>query len=559
MAITSRAARTTDLGSRATPAVVGPGSYIKTMNEPSMHAYAPFTSTAERVMGAKVDPKKVMPGPGEYQLSRQGHISNASRGAGSAFASKVARLATLQADDRPGPGQYALRNDWVTPASHAGGKGPPSRGIAHSRVPNAPSIPAPEQSYGYEETHAGELGLQKPPPGGYSGVSGRLSAGPGSYDPRKASAITKPHTTGVAWGNSRVQRSTFGSTSDTPGPGAYRAGSSENADPASVAASQRGGAAFKSKTPMTHQLATDVEHVTPGPGAYASSTFFNPRSIPENMQTFGSTQKRLASDAVTTTQRQKAGQPGPGAYDEKRTDFRGQKPDRSALSSFNTSEQRFKPMLKGGKPGPGAYDQQDQYSLVANLQKKTQGRNGVFGSTTRRFHTLKQDPVPGAGAYNPVKPSVKDQGDEPTSSFASGTERLAKTAPATLKGATREAVPPPWHYAPPSGNKWDKPGASSRKANSIFGSTAQRFGAGDRPNGRSRINVPGPGSYQPKYPEEGFRKQQTTTECFGSKASRFGVAGGFSANTPIPGPGDYESGIETTDPLIKRTFNITIS
>jgi hypothetical protein len=37
------------------------------------------------------------------------------------------------------------------------------------------------------------------------------------------------------------------------------------------------------------------------------------------------------------------------------------------------------------------------------------------------------------------------------------------------------------------------------------------------------------------------------------------MAGGFSANTPIPGPGDYESGIETTDPLIKRTFNITIS
>ena len=54
-------------------------------------------------------------------------------------------------------------------------------------------------------------------------------------------------------------------------------------------------------------------------------------------------------------------------------------------------------------------------------------------------------------------------------------------------------------------------------------------------------------------------EQQTTAECFGSKASRFGVAGGFSANTPIPGPGDYESGIEATDPLIKRSFNITIS
>ena len=558
MAITSRAARTTDLGSRATPAVVGPGSYLRTMNEPVMHAYAPFASTAERVMGAKVDPKKAMPGPGEYQLSRQ--ATHPSRGgAGSAFASKTARLASAGAADRPGPGQYTLRNDWVKPASHAGGRGASSRGIAHSRVPNAPSIPAPEQSYGYEETPAGELVLQKPPPGGYSGVSGKLSAGPGSYDPRKATTITKPHTTAVAWGNSRVQRSTFGSASDTPGPGAYSAGSPEHADPASLAASRRGGAAFKSKTPMSHQLAPDAGAVTPGPGAYASATTFNPRRVPENLQTFGSTQKRLASDAVTTTQRQKAGQPGPGAYDERRSDFSRQKPDRAALSSFNTSEQRFKPDIKGGRPGPGAYDQQDQYSLVAALQKKTQGRNGVFGSTARRFHSLKQDPVPGAGTYNPVKPSAKEAGDEPTSSFASGTERLTKTAPPLLKGAVREAVPPPWHYAPKSGNKWDEKGFSSRKANSIFGSTAERFGAADRPNGRSRISVPGPGAYQPKYPDEGFRKQQTTAECFGSKASRFGVAGGFSANTPIPGPGDYESGIEATDPLIKRSFNITIS
>jgi len=511
-------------------------------------------------MGVKVDPKKVMPGPGEYQLPRQGHISNGKRAAGSAFTSKVARLASMQVDDRPGPGQYAVRNEWAAPARRDGARGGPQRAVAYSRAPNAPSIPAPEQSYGYEETQAGALVLQKPPPGGYSGVSGRLSAGPGSYDPRKASAITKPHTTGVAWGNSRVQRSLFSGGLDTPGPGAYRAGSSENADPATLAASQRGGAAFKSKVPLAHQLATDVEHVTPGPGAYASSTFFAPKTMPENLQTFGSTQKRLASDAITTTQRQKMGQPGPGAYDEKRTDFRGQKPDRSALSSFNTSEQRFKPMYKGGKPGPGAYDQQDQYSLAANLQRKTQGRNGVFGSTTRRFHTLKQDPVPGAGAYNPVKAAPRDQGDEPTSSFASGQERFAKTAPASLSGkGSREPVPPPWHYAPKSQNKWDQRGASSRKANTIFGSTQQRFGAEERPNGRSRISVPGPGSYQPKYPEEGFRKQATTTECFGSKQSRFGVAGGFSANTPIPGPGDYDSGIETTDPLIKRTFNITIS
>ena len=78
-----------------------------------------------------------------------------------------------------------------------------------------------------------------------------------------------------------------------------------------------------SKTPMSHQLAPDAGAVTPGPGAYASATTFNPRRVPENLQTFGSTQKRLASDNVTTSERQRAAQPGPGAYDEKRTAFKG--------------------------------------------------------------------------------------------------------------------------------------------------------------------------------------------------------------------------------------------
>ena len=192
---------------------------------------------------------------------------------------------------------------------------------------------------------------------------------------------------------------------------------------------------------------------------------------------------------------------------------------------------------------------------MAALQKKTQGRNGVFGSTARRFHSLKQDPVPGAGTYNPVKPSAKEAGDEPTSSFASGTERLTKTAPPLLKGAVREAVPPPWHYAPKSQNSWDRPWQSSRKANSIFGSTQQRL-LGE---GTSREPRPGPGAYQPKYPQDGFRKQQTTAECFGTKQARFGALAGFAANTPVPGPGDYESGVDTINPLVKRSFNITIS
>ena len=46
------------------------------------------------------------------------------------------------------------------------------------------------------------------------------------------------------------------------------------------------------------------------------------------------------------------------------------KPDKAALSSFNTSEQRFKPLVKEGKPGPGQYDQLDQYTFVADLQER---------------------------------------------------------------------------------------------------------------------------------------------------------------------------------------------
>ena len=571
MAITSRAARTTDLGSGSTPAVVGPGSYLKVEREMPVHGYAPFSSTAERSLGVKAeapDAKVRHPGPGQYDLKRTGHISNGKRAAGSAFSSKVARMTGTADSSLPGPGQYTLPSQWGGGSSKGGGASAKEarRGVAYLRVPSAPSVPSREQSYGYEETHTGELVLQKPPAGGYSGVSGRLSAGPGSYDPTRATSVTKPQSKAVAWGNSRVQRSVFLQGSDTPGPGTYngRPPPSESSDPATAARSARPSAAFSSRVPLAHQLAHDPDRVMPGPASYSPMVGLQPKSMPENLQTFGSTQKRLASDAVTTTERQRMAQPGPGAYNTAGTfgKKRAEKPPQSApgapgLSPFNTSEQRFKPLVKEGKPGPGQYDQLDQYTFVADLQRKTHGRNGVFGSTTRRFHTLKQDPIPGAGAYDPVPVSATQQSDEPTSSFASGQERFAKTAPATLSGkAPKDPVPPPWHYVIKTENSWDKRSSSSRKANQIFGSTATRFADSSSARGGP---VPGPGSYAPRYPNEGYRKQQTTAECFGTKQARFGAAAGFAAHTPSPGPGDYESGIDSINPLVKRSFNITVS
>ena len=53
---------------------------------------------------------------------------------------------------------------------------------------------------------------------------------------------------------------------------------------------------------------------------------------------------------------------------------------------------------------------------------------------------------------------------------------------------------------------------------------------------------------------------QAPTDCFGSKEARFGGGqrGIFSGAMQTPGPGQYDSSIEMNDPMIKRSFNITI-
>ena len=51
-----------------------------------------------------------------------------------------------------------------------------------------PSIPAPDQSFGYEEATDGALRMQRPPPGGYTGVSGHRSAG-GSFTARRCTEV----------------------------------------------------------------------------------------------------------------------------------------------------------------------------------------------------------------------------------------------------------------------------------------------------------------------------------------------------------------------------------
>ena len=299
----------------------------------------------------------------------------------------------------------------------------------------------------------------------------------------------------------------------------------------------------------------------PGPGAYSSMPGITPKAVPENLQAFGSTQKRLASDAITPNERQRMAQPGPGAYEERRTDFKGgmgasafaqhmaaQGVDAGAQgrSGFNSSTVRFTPLTSSSKPGSRAYDELDQHSFVANLQKRTHGRNGVFGSTTRRFHTLKKDPIPGAGSYNPVSSGEQDDRDEgPSSSFASGVQRFTKSAPTRVSnkvGKQKDAVPPPWQYNVKSLNEWGGAKSANPRAVETFMSTTERFPAGELGGGVRIKQVPGPGSTLPSTRPRASASSRPPP-CASAPRRRAWARRGRSVYNvqATPGPGQYES------------------
>ena len=194
MAITARAARVTQSQSLyTTPEVVGPGSYIRTERDMPVHGFAPFSSTVERPIPGETGIKST-PGPGAYvtpldnTCGRTPFAPNAvPPGAGASFASKVARMPQPEVQRRqvPGPGKYTLGDEWKRREQmHAIQNGQmPQHRAPQARATGPPSIPAPDQSFGYEETDEGDLRMQRPPVGGYTGVSGHRSAGPGEYVP----------------------------------------------------------------------------------------------------------------------------------------------------------------------------------------------------------------------------------------------------------------------------------------------------------------------------------------------------------------------------------------
>eukprot|EP00983_Pelagomonas_calceolata_P124575 1161123-Pelagomonas_calceolata.AAC.5 len=71
------------------------------------------------------------------------------------------------------PGQYQEGNAWIKHGSHRYQAPPSPQRVHYKRNPSAPSIPARNQSYGYEDTGLGELVQQRPTEPITSGMGSR--------------------------------------------------------------------------------------------------------------------------------------------------------------------------------------------------------------------------------------------------------------------------------------------------------------------------------------------------------------------------------------------------
>ncbi len=115
---------------------------------------------------------------------------------------------------------------------------------------------------------------------------------------------------------------------------------------------------------------------------------------------FGSTVKRFEAKAGTVAA---AAEVGPGSYDAKLPEANLKPPKSGKHVAFSVGENRWQKgsSLKGPEddvpiPGPGTYAQP---GIAENAKIKTWGKNGVFGSTERRFVEHINLKTPGPGQY----------------------------------------------------------------------------------------------------------------------------------------------------------------
>lgn len=539
-----------------TGANLGPGVYqAPTAFERKAPSHAPFAASSTRD-GAVAD-AAFFPGPGRYNPPPM-VAAPPKPSFESPFLSFADRFGHKAGPDVPGPGAYstptalgaaaakrrAAAGVGAGPAVGAfgGGRGGPgSPGAGHEpnvtwlRVPTAPSIPARDQSYGYEEGKKGQLVRATPVVTGHSG-KGVDTVGPGSYDVTTATSAVRPQAPIAGFGLMRSQRTDFSRHGgEVPDAGLYQP------DNTAPAGSPRDGG-----DPLVRPTATFASRTgrkagvpvaggdTPGPGAYATvraTTSFKTKEVPKRNQFFSSTSRRFQGPS-----RLNSTGPGPGAYSV------AAKPtsapsfgDRGA--GFASTASRFQHKLGDNAKGPSPGDY-TLPSMAADLMKRREGSRtaGVFGCTTKRFFkgivSTDGDVVPGPGEYlHADGPSLRPQYDKPSSVFQSAKERFPPKSEAS--------APPPGQYE--TGGQFGQHPVYGRRPDGTLGMISS---GGPRFRAAGASEAPGPGSYDFKV------DHPPATGAAMPQAPRFSVA----AAPRAPGPGQYEAGPS----LIKRSFNMVI-
>jgi len=587
MAFVSRAERGTNHKGTAS---LGPGAYIGHAEYKKRENYAPFCSSTDRGNSLA---SQYTPGPGSYstpnllgkvndpgatnlseitgsqafRATKYDNFKLTQSKASNAFASKVERFNRKESKNTlPGPGSYNTGEAWVK--AKAIKSKSEWQSVNWMRLPSAPSIPNNNQAFGYEESPNGELIMQKNPEKVFAGGKGD-SIGPGHYTPNDRVLVKTAPATG--WATSKAKRMQFDKKESTQiGPGSY---SDSKIDIAPMYKFKQ-SSIFASKTnrfhdehkgrhkkdiPASEEVSEDedseeeVDDVTPGPGYYydpRKASSFSLRQNPEHLQFFGSTSDRFKTFDKSTVQQASI---GPGSYGSIQTSMVNSKKMTLGKAPFMSKGDRFK--KKGANsPGPGNYS--DKTNLAEDVRRKMHGKQGVFGSTERRFVQPKSgigNAMIGPGSYNSVvkKEVYATHFSKPSAVFESATKRNLSV------DAKKSQTPAPGSYNVGvnafNDKRYQKAGTGNPLMSNLlnqrpvasFNTKSKRF---DAERKEEYVQNVGPGSYNAKVDTS---KPQSKKEGFISKAPRF--TGKKGPRDDKPGPGQYH---EEDDRWNKRTFNI---
>mmetsp|Transcript_9208 Transcript_9208/g.13632 ORF Transcript_9208/g.13632 Transcript_9208/m.13632 type:complete len:585 (+) Transcript_9208:116-1870(+) len=562
----SRSLRTSGDRSYKTPTTLGPGSYsVKSGNfeTATKFARAPFSSTQKRSFDTKKSDGFEAPGPGSYfRVTRKKQVQKANAN----FQSKTKRE-TYQYQDTPGPGSYALENtnqNWKSKSKRNPKKNKQQNqnAIVWVKVSTAPSIPAGEQSHGYEEGPNGELIRQKAPYTVHTG-KGEDTIGPGHYNPQTHGSPSMKSKGTSAFRSTSKRTNLAATKTNVPGPGSYSTKQSSLNVP-SLDEPVMNSSSFASKSKRTNwNKKSNGEN--PGPGTYGEtySSFNVAPNKDMTFQNFGSSSVRLGGGIGS----HRGSDPGPGhfiqSYTSINTKTNRQNPP-GLHGPFQSTAERFQGERVNENPGPGQYYHPLQKSFVSDVAKRGKvGAYGVFGTTSRRF-VEKKNHAPGVGAYNPSLVSTKPKkNDSRSAAFASQTRRSgsaprkrrilnAQTGNVDEYDPTERAPPPGSYNVTP---QWIKPSKSTKAGK--FGSQASRFS--DVTLQQLVNETPGPGRYN----DHGSYFRSKNKKHFSTKVSSFSNSNRFGDkkkskkwyDDTAPAPGAYHTNLEWD----KKTFNISIA